>query len=382
MNVVDVLIILLVIATVIRGVEIGLIRQAASLLGLIGGVFLGSTIASWIGGSALSQTITIVAVIIMTVLAFEILGAHLKIRISASHINHADKSLGAAMGVVTCLALVWLGSTLVSAIPERGIQESIRDSRVIAWLDKTLPPATDVLSQLEQSFSNIGLPELFGNIEPDLRPTDTTLPELSDFTNVVQTAKPSIVEIEGRSCQGIGVGSGFVATNNLIVTNAHVVAGMRTPYVRDDNGRRSASVVAFDPDLDMAILQTTNLAGEPLPITEAIAKTGTPGVVLGYPEGGPFVAKPARVVELFTALGKDIYNQSDSKKKIYALRADIQPGNSGGPLLDKNGNVIGVIFARSTAYEGVGYAVTTPEIIQLLEQAQSNPSAGSSLRCI
>jgi S1-C subfamily serine protease len=193
--------------------------------------------------------------------------------------------------------------------------------------------------------------------------------------------RPSVVEIEGRSCYGISVGSGFVADSGIVVTNAHVVAGMLRPYIQDNNGRHRAEIIGFDPDLDIAILRVSGLAGAPLKLVDDTVENGTGGVVLGYPGGGPFTAKPSAVIERFTALGKDIYNEGVDKRDVYALKADIREGNSGGPLIDIKDQVYGVVFARSTSYDKVGYALSTPAVIDKLAAAKANPSVGESARC-
>lgn len=382
MNAIDIIIILLVIFTVLRGVEVGLVRQASSLIGLIGGIFLGSAIASRLDIGPGMQSLFVVTTIIFLIIISELLGLKAKQWLDKTLITHADKALGGAMGVITCLALVWLGSTLISAMPAPAVQQGIRDSRIIRWLDSRLPPATDVLSQLERSFAETGLPELFGANEPDLNPGSARLPELDAFGAIVNQARPSIVEIEGRSCQGIGVGSGFVVAEDLIMTNAHVIAGMRTPYIRDDNGRQIGEVVAFNKDLDIAVLRVKDPAGAPLELDIQKQAPGGAAVVLGYPNGGPFMASPARIVEIFTAVGRDIYGEAPIERDVYALRADIKPGNSGGPVLDEDGDVIGVIFARSTEYDGVGYAVLSDEVDDVVTAAVTNPSPGESRRCL
>lgn len=375
------LIVILLLVGALRGYEIGLVRQAGSFVGLAGGLALGAGIVALIDASLGFGIIIVLLAIVVGVGTGELFGIKAKLFLHERRINKLDKTFGAALGVVTCAALVWLGSALASGVPSTAFRQGIRDSRVIMWLDSSLPPATDVLSQLERSLAQTGLPDLFGNLEPSLPDRDAPLPDIDTFNAVIENARTSVVEIEGRSCQGIGTGSGFVAAPNYIVTNAHVVAGMRQPYVRDQTGRQQATVAHFDPDLDIAVLRIERTDGQALDITPELQPTGTAGVVLGYPSGGPFAARPAVIVEQFTALGRDIYEDRPSERHVYALRADVEPGNSGGPLLDQHGDVIGLIFARSTTYAQVGYALTTPPVLSALAAAQATPSPGQSLRC-
>jgi S1-C subfamily serine protease len=352
MNLTDLVILLLILLTIVRGAEIGLVRQVSSLVGLTIGIVAGSLISSWV-----------------------------KLLLHERKINTLDRAFGSVIGVFICLMLVWFGSAVISAIPSPWLQQNVRDSRSIVWLDRKLPPATDIMKWFEGSLASTNIPQIVKELEPSLPTTNAKLPDVGSFNNVVTNAQPSVVEIEGRSCYGITVGSGFVADDGIVVTNAHVVAGMIYPYVQDDSGRHLASIIGFDPDLDIAVLRTNNLAGKPLPMLDDRVDNGTQGVVLGYPGGGPFTVKPAAVIEHFTALGKNIYEEGVDRRDVYALKADIREGNSGGPLLDSKGRVIGVAFARSTAYNEVGYALSTPAVIDTLAAAEQNPDAGESARC-
>lgn len=382
MNFVDFLILALVLLTIARGMEIGLVRQAASLGGLIIGLTISSLIASFIGANPAISLLIIGIGILGAIVGSEYLGVKLKRAFHEKKINKLDRVLGAILGGVIGLALVWFCAALLPTIPSTTLKESVRDSKVISWLDNTLPPTTLIISWLEQSLAQTKLPQIIGELEPKLSNTQANIPDIANFNDVIANTRDSVVEIEGRSCNGIGVGSGFVVASNYIITNAHVVAGMRYPYVQDVDGRHSTEIVAFDPDLDIAVLKTDRLRGKSLPLSNEIVPTKTPGVVLGYPGGGPFTATPAVVVEHFTALGRDIYEQDQNRRDTYALKADIEPGNSGGPLLDKNGSVIGVIFARSTTYDKVGYALSSPAVSRVVAKAQSQPNAAGSLRCL
>lgn len=382
MNIVDLVIVLLVVATIVRGAEIGLVRQVGSLLGLIVGVIVGSAIASVLNAGALVSLLLLVLAVVAAVAAGEYGGIRLKSVLHNIKLHKLDGILGAGIGAMICLVLVWFGSAVISAIPSPSIQTSVRDSRIIAWLDDSLPPASSLMRWLETSLAQTRLPDIVRDLDPNLTQSDTPLPDIGQFNGVVTRSQDAVVEIEGRSCSGIGVGSGFVAANGIIVTNAHVVAGMRNPYIQDANGRHRSEIIGFDADLDIAILRTTNLAGQPLSILDSLVSADTPAVVLGYPGGGPFAARPAVVTERFTALGEDIYGENPGRRDVYALKGNIEQGNSGGPLISSEGRVVGVIFARSTAHENTGYALTTPAVLNALRAAQANPSNAGSERCI
>ena len=191
----------------------------------------------------------------------------------------------------------------------------------------------------------------------------------------------SVVKIQGLGCGGIVEGSGFIVRPGIVITNAHVVAGISHPYIYDNNGSHSAEVIWFDPNLDLAILKTSNLSGKPLPIDTSIVSNGTGGVVLGYPGGGTFQAKIASVMNEFLATGKNIYGTGKTNRSVYEIQADVIPGNSGGPLVIANGQVIAVVFAQSTTYYHVGYAITANQIIPEINQALNQNSERNTGSC-
>ncbi len=177
--------------------------------------------------------------------------------------------------------------------------------------------------------------------------------------------KPSIVMIKGvaTSCSLQIEGSGFVISPGHVLTNAHVVAGVtHGPYVYATNGQDfNARVVLFDPQRDIAVLDVPGLRARPLQFAGQAAD-GANAIVAGYPLDRPFTVRAARVGRSITAYGPSIYATSGVNRQIYQLRAVVQPGNSGGPLLAPDGRVYGVVFAASTSYPGTGYALTASEV--------------------
>jgi S1-C subfamily serine protease len=161
-----------------------------------------------------------------------------------------------------------------------------------------------------------------------------------------------------------------VAEDQLVVTNAHVVAGISSPTVIDQAGAHRAMVVVFDPNLDIAVLRATGLAGKPLPIAAPLQPRGTTAVALGYPGGGGLTASPAAILGDINAVGRNIYNEGVTRRNVYQLNADIEPGNSGGPLVLPNGTVVGVVFAKSVTDANLGYALTTPKVLSDISQAR------------
>jgi len=388
MNVVDVLIILFIIGSLLRGFRIGLVRQAGSTIGFLAGLFLGS----WIGNviiarenGSLNKSLTSLLVLLacsFTLMTIgEILGVRLKQRLRAhGPFSTFDDSLGSLMAVATTLLAVWLAAAILVLGPANGLQQALKNSRILGVLDTHLPPAVQVLSSLNKLINPNGFPEVFRGLEPS--PGHTTIPDLGSLTGIVRQTEPSIVKVEGTGCGGIVEGSGFVVASHLIATNAHVVAGVSSPKVVDDNGIHNTEVIWFDPDVDLAVLRVDGkLAGKPLSVNAAEQASNTPGVVLGYPGGGNFNAQAAAVIDHFTAYGRNIYGQGTTVRDIYSVQAKIIPGNSGGPLIGTDGRVLGIVFATSTTYNDVGYALTGHQVASELTQAEHSTTTHSTGAC-
>lgn len=381
MQLIDVVIVLLGVLALFRGAETGMVRQATTFLGLVSGLLIGSGLSKLVDGGALTALVLILIAISITTAISEFIGRHVAQAVIKIRLQPVNRTLGAGIGLAGMLLLVWLGASLVGGLPSTTAKTAVRDSKIIAWLDQSLPPSTTVLAWISDSLAQTTLPDVIQQFE--LTPPDTTatLPASSAFSPVLNQYSMSVVEIEGRSCGGIGVGSGFVAGDNIVITNAHVVAGMRYPYVSDGNGRHKAEVIGFNPDLDIAVLRVSNLAGSSIPLAVSDIQAGTQAIAVGFPGGGPQKASPSVVLETLRARSKDIYNESTTLRTIYTIKSDIEPGNSGGPLIDTSGTVIGVIFAKSTTYDQVGYAIAMPAVMQELETALQNQAAKDNLRC-
>lgn len=387
MNIIDLLIVLFVLSSLARGYRIGLIRQAGSTIGFVIGLYLGSMIANVVIGhitSSLSKSLTSLfivlgaSIILMTV--GEIAGMRLKHRLLSHSLDHIDGAFGSLMSVVTLLLAVWLAASIVVLGPSNGFEQNVKTSRIIAALNQALPPATKILSTLNKLIDPNGFPQVFSGLEPHPN-TTTPLPSLGSLDRAVNSSKASIVKVEGTGCGGIVEGSGFVVATNKIATNAHVVAGISHPKVIDANGIHSTQVVWFDSNLDLAVLKVSNLAGRPLAVNPTEEPEGTPGVVLGYPGGGNLDAQPASIVSRFTALGRNIYGHGTTSREIYSLQAKVIPGNSGGPLIGTDGTVLGIIFATSTTYNNVGYALTGHQVSGELVQAESSNTTYTTGTC-
>jgi S1-C subfamily serine protease len=387
MDVIDIIILLFAIAAVVRGRELGSIRQICSTVGFFGGLLLGAWIGPHIihfGHTELSRSlITLIVTLGLALIGLtlaESVGETLKVKLELHRIDVLDRVLGALVGLVTLLVTVWLGAAILIKLPYPGLQDGLRGSAIISSLNQALPAAPNVIADLGHVINPNGFPDVFNGNEPN--PGSASVPSLGQLNAAVSKDEASVVKIEGNGCGGIVEGSGFVVSPETIVTNAHVIAGIAHPYVVTLSGvRYSTTIIWFDPNLDVAVLKVSGLSAPALTINTAVASNGTVAAVLGYPGGGNFTAAPASIIQEFVADGRNIYNQGDTNRNVYEIKGNVIPGNSGGPLVTVDGDVIGIVFAQSTVYNQVGYALTTASPVHEIQQAEAQDQVVSSGQC-
>jgi len=368
-NVVDVVIVVVVVAAVIQGARVGAVVQVFAIIGFFGGLYLGARLASVTVKWAHDPTAkTAVALTTMVGVAFalgmigRIFGGMLVTRVHSGLARSADVAVGSVVAVVAALVTVWLlASTMVNS-SSATLDSAILKSKVITSLNGVLPPPPAVFSQAQGFLTAEGFPPVFAALAPaSARPVP--LPTDSDLRRAVVAAGPSTVKVEGYGCGVIQEGSGFVVAPGVVVTNAHVVAGIAQPLVQVGSDVISAKVLLFDPSFDLAVLRAPGLTAPVLHLDPTTVDRGVKAAVLGFPNGGPFTVDGAGIMATFEAQGRDIYGKSLTVRRIYEINARVRPGNSGGPLVLPTGQVIGVVFSRSTTDAGIGYALTSPDVL-------------------
>jgi S1-C subfamily serine protease len=282
-------------------------------------------------------------------------------------VTYLDAAGGAVVSIVSVLLIAWLiGSAVVNAgFPS--ITGEVRDSAVLRTVDGVMPPAARTMfSDFRRLLASGPYPQVFGGIGAEA-PLTVPPPQGRYLRyRAIRRDRPSVVKIMGTAsgCARRIEGSGFVISPGHVLTNAHVVAGVdQGPTVFTLRGTQfPARVVLFDPRADVAILYAPGLRARPLTFA-ALARRGSNAVVAGYPLDQSLTEVAARIGGVQNAAAPDIYQADEVTRQIYAIRAVIKPGNSGGPLLDpKNGTVYGVVFAAAVGVKGVGYALTAGEV--------------------
>ncbi len=275
----------------------------------------------------------------------------------------ADGAGGAALVASVALGVVWVfGAVALHAPGTARLRADVQRSVILRSLNEVLPPSGGILNALDRVDP---APSIIGPASPVAVP-DPAIVSDPDVT----AAGDSVVRVLGTAC-GLGVeGSGWVAAPGLVITNAHVVAGEEDTTVTSREGASlDATPVYYDPENDLALLRVdADLPALPLASDPA---TGTSGAVLGYPENGPYAEAPARLGETRDTISEDSYGQGPIHRPIASLRGSVRSGNSGGPLVDGRGRVLGTVFAATTAGAPGGFAVPN----EVIEAALREPAA-------
>lgn len=388
MNILDLVIVPLLILQAAHWAQGGFSRKFLSLagfwLGIVAGAILVPVVVRSTGDAFVRLALALLVIFSLAVVfgtVGRIFGHRLRAVLARVKLGRADAILGAVFGVVAGLAVVWVLAGIVSGTPFKEANRLVRDSFTVQQLNRIMPAPPEALSRIAGLINPERFPQIF--VGPEPRPVaPVTSPSSAEVAAALDTAGESVVRLESQGCGGTMFGSGFVAAPDIIVTNAHVVAGINRPMVVDQGGQREGRIVYFDPDLDMAVIRTSGLAGGPLAIDGTSYDRGATAVTLGYPGGGPLEAAPASVLRRLTARGMNIYNQRMVDRQVYMLQTAVESGNSGGPVVLPDGTVIGMIFGRSEAEDDIGYAVTSAEIIPRLNQALTRHQPVSTGVCV
>jgi len=392
-NWVDYALLVLVALSAIHGLRLGAVMQVLSFGGFWLGLFLGALLIPSVAGLVHSSTAkAVVALVVLMGMATIIgglgrfLGARSSQALHRVHLGPVDAAFGVAVAVAATLAATWLVASVLSDSRFTDLDRAVQQSRIVRALDDVLPPIPTVFSGIQRFLTQNGFPVVFAGLPPQVA-APVNLPSDAAERAAVVRAAGSTVQIAGAGCGVIQEGSGFVVAPGIVVTNAHVVAGIPAPMVIDTKGRHAASAALFDPRLDLTVLRVPGLSDPPLGIDTASVGRGTTGVVLGFPGGGPFRFGKAGVAAQFNAVGLDIYGNAQTTRSIYQLDALVQPGNSGGPLVASDdpgiadGTVIGVVFARSTTNTDVGYALAMPAVAADIARAEASRGSVGTGAC-
>lgn len=367
----DLLLVAAGIGAAVGGYRLGFLARVTSWLGLALGVLVGTLLLPEILErleDASDATIAFVAICALAGTALIgqaaglVLGSRMHIALPDGPARTTDRVAGGVAGVIGMLVGLWLLLPTLGEIPG-WTSEQARTSVIARAVSHRFPPAPDTIQALRRLVGDDPFPTVFDRLTPapevGAPPASTGLSQ-----STADAVVASVVKVEGEACGRIQEGSGFFVSEDLVVTNAHVVAGEDDTTIELADGRDAdATVVAFDPVRDLAILRS-EVAGPPLPLDPA--EVGDTGGVFGHPGGGPLEISPFQVGDQITAEGRDIYDRGASERQVLVLASNLAPGDSGSALIDPDGEVVGVAFAIAPDEPGVAYALAVEELNAVL----------------
>lgn len=389
MNLLDAALLLFAIGIAYAGWRGGFAARALGWVGLvIGGVtaalFVDDVANALRDSTPRTRLLGALAFLVLVSLLGQIVGTFLGVLVRRwlpTHLTRGilDRTLGAGAGLALVAIGIWLLTPALSSAPGWPARAT-RGSAIVRALDRLAPAPPNSLSALGRLVGDAPFPEVFARLtSPDSGPP----PEGGLAPEVLASVRASVVRLDGEACSRLQQGSGVVVAEDLVLTNAHVVAGEAVTTVSTVGGRRVAgSVVGFDPARDLALVRAPGLGLAPLP--RGSIEVDATGSVIGYPGGGTQLESPARIAEEITANGTDIYRESRTSRTIFVLAAQLAPGDSGGPLIDQAGVVVGLAFAVDPGSTTTAYALTDEEIDLGLASfsARGTQSAVDTGRCL
>jgi S1-C subfamily serine protease len=388
-NALDWLLVVLVLAYAVSGYWQGFISGAFATGGLLLGGLLGIWVAPrLLGDAAPALWVSLAALFVVLLCAsfgqavLQYAGARLRDRIRWQPVRALDAVGGAALSMVAVLVVSWALGVAVSGASLPWVSNQVRDSRVLSRVDQVMPgEAVRALNSFNDVVGSSFFPRYLEPFAPeriiDVGPPPGRIGRDPD----VQRAQRSVVKVRGENGCNRGVeGSGFLYSPTRVMTNAHVVAGVRHPSVLVGQDEVPGTVVYYNPDIDIAVLAVDG-AHQPFLRFDRTGHAREAAAVLGFPQDGPYNVQAARIRGEQRLRSPDIYGNGTVLREVFSIRSLVRPGNSGGPLVSKAGDVLGVIFAASVTDGNTGYALTAEQVAQGAAAGLTSDTAVSTGRC-
>nr|WP_218860148.1 MarP family serine protease [Petropleomorpha daqingensis] len=389
-SIVDLILIALALLFAFSGFRQGLIVSAASFLGFFGGAVLGAQlsgpVADRISGSSVTRVFAALVVVLAGALLGQVLagavGRAVRRRVTWEPAKMVDSVAGAVLSAAAVLLVAWMVATPLASSPFPQVASQVRGSALVQAVDKAVPDSVrSVYSNLREAIERRGLPDVLDPLTPTQAREVQAPDKALETSPVVASVSGSVVKVTGiaPSCSRQIDGSGFVYAAERVMTNAHVLAGVTNPKVEAEGEEYDATPVYVDPQTDIAVLDVPGLPQVPLSFAAQPVDTGADAIIMGYPGGGPFFVGAARVRDRGEISGPNFRNTGTVTRDVYALFGTVRAGNSGGPLFDPEGHVLGVVFASAITDPNTGYALTAAEVANAATQgatAQSRVDTG------
>jgi S1-C subfamily serine protease len=388
-NLFDLIIVALAVLAGVGGYRLGFLTRVVSWIGLglglyVAARFLPSILNAFDFSRPDQRLLTAAAVLIGAAFVGQALGllvsARLHTALPLGPLRSADRVVGAAVGALGVFVALWLLLPAISSVSGLPGQET-RGSVIARYVSRLHgPPGT--LQALRRVVGEETFPAVFNALRNDSPGPPPAVSSLS--AALTGQISASTVKVEGQACDRIQDGSGFAVGPNLVVTNAHVVAGEpagQTDVILPSGTELPATVIRFDPDRDLALLSVPNLGEAPLPIGSAAV--GDVGAVFGHPGGQAALAiTPARISSDVNAVGRDLYDLHTTTRDVFILASDLEPGDSGGALVTQAGHVAGVAFAIDPDQPGTSYALSYKVLDAFLAAPVTSLAGVSTQSCL
>ena len=388
MNLLDLIIVAAMAAAAAGGWRLGFLARVVSWVGLALGLilaarFLPAALRTFEGPDPTSKLLIAGVVLLGGGFIGQglglLVGSSLRRFVPMGPLQIVDSAVGAVVGALGVVVSVWILLPAIADVPG-SVSSQARNSAVARYIDG-LPSPPDTLQALRRVVGETNFPKVFEALRP--APDTGPPPESTGIpVPVLEQVKQSTVKVAGVACSRSQEGSGFTVATDLVVTNAHVVAGHRpgrTEVLKPDGERLDATIVTFDPARDLALLRVPGLGQDPLPVGDG--NVGDLGAVFGHPNGQDQLRiAPAAIRQQVEAVGRDLYDTRSTRREVFILAAALQPGDSGAALVNQAGAVVGVAFAIAPDKGGTAYAVTSDELRTFLDAPRS--AAASSGPCL
>jgi S1-C subfamily serine protease len=389
LTVLDLVLILALLSYLAYGLRNGFLVTVGGIAGFAAGAiaafFAVPLVSGFVADSGWRLTAIVAAAVALVVLGHGLgtmIGRQIRGAVRIRPLRAVDRLVGGAVNLVVSALVMSMLAFSIGSLGVPFVSQQLAESKVIRFIDGMTPdPVKATMAELRSEVIGNGIPTLIEGLDQGQA---VPVPDASTDTPALNRAAGSVLKIAGTAyqCGQNQTGTGFVVSEDRVVTNAHVVAGVSEPVVEmPDGGAMPGRVVYFDTKHDLAVLAVEDLPVQPLPLSTDLPN-GSPAAFAGYPHGGPFQSRPATIQDITTVLVPDIYGSNPSPEEIYRLAGNVQPGNSGGPLLTTEGQVAGVIFAKATSDAEMGFAITMDDLNPVASQAASLSAPVSSGQCI
>jgi S1-C subfamily serine protease len=388
-NFLDWFLVVLVLAYAVSGYWQGFISGAFATAGLLLGGLVGILVAPrLLGDAAPALWVSLAALFVVLVCAsfgqalLQFAGTRIRDRITWQPVRALDAVGGAALSMVAVLVVSWALGVAVSGAKLPWVSTQVRESTVLERVDDLMPTrAVTALNSFNDVVGSSFFPRYLEPFAPEriieVGPPPGRIARDAD----VQRAAASVLKVRGENSCNRGVeGTGFLYSPTRVMTNAHVVAGVDDPTVLVGETEVPARVVYYNEDLDIAVLAVDNV-GRPFLRFDTEGQERQAGAVLGYPQDGPYDVQSARIRSQQRLRSPDIYGEGTVIREVFSIRSLVRPGNSGGPMVSRDGRVLGVIFAASVTDDDTGYALTAEQVQRSAAQGATSGVTVDTGRC-